>query len=408
MDGGSDPMDAAVAGPSRRRSARVACLHPPDPSQPPLSRPRDDPSDDSDTGSIPAGPRRHAPHTAAAKVVIIDNIVANGFSSRKEVEQELFRVAPWLSVSRLSFLRRGGLRVQCTSVEDAARLTARTGWPADAFHQDSSVPHSLVRVHLPGKSDPADTRPPAASGVADRVRHRRSVMTSAIRREYSNAEVLTHLSTQHVLAVRTVGDSDPRRNPLRAIEFGDDIQAEAAIREGLRFLNVILRPRRCHARGTPIRCHRCQAVEQHSTFDCPAPQPVCARCSGPHHARHCPPDSAVCCARCGSTDHSAAFLSCPKAQEAKAAAKDSRLMGVTAPSTTPSTTPTVGAGTALPVSTRPNGNPWHRPQTVPPEVVLQAVSLSVAQAMAPIISALNRLETFLSRVESRLVSPPTP
>ena len=83
-------------------------------------------------------------------------------------------------------------------------------------------------------------------------------------------------------------------------------------------------------------------------------------------------------------------------------------MGVTAPSTTPSTTPTVGAGTALPVSTRPNGNPWHRPQTVPPEVVLQAVSLSVAQAMAPIISALNRLETFLSRVESRLVSPPTP
>ena len=360
---------------------------------------------------VPTPPATNEPSPSTRRVVLIDNIAGNGFSTRKEVERELLRVAPWLQARSISFLRRGGLRIQCFTPEDALKLISRTAWPTDAWKENPSKPSTRVRVHFPGNIDPNNspvTSPNAGSSRRDPTEDRRTVLVSSIPREWSNSEIAEALGPNIISAIRTVGDKVPSRPPLRAIVFVDASKCDAAIKEGLRFMNRIINCRKCHPRPTPTRCHRCQAIEAHSTFDCPAPGPTCASCAGPHFTGQCQDENAnhQCC-RCGGS-HSAAFLSCEKAREAAKKARDTRIANAPpAPAPPPLTRPKTTRITS-PGYQQSAWPPLPSAAAVPPAP--PAINTSTLEALIPLlpqlIASLASIQSFMERIEARLPMPP--
>ena len=364
------------------------------------------------SATVPTPPATDEPSPSTRRVVLIDNIAGNGFSTRKEVERELLRVAPWLQARSISFLRRGGLRIQCFTPEDALKLISRTAWPKDAFKENPSKTSTHIRVHFPGNIDPNHAAQPSTSGGSlrrDPTEDRRTALVSSIPRDWTNAEIVQSLGPNIVTSIRTVGDKVPSRPPLRALVFVDASKCDAAIKEGLRFMNRIIKCRKCHPRPTPTRCHRCQAIEEHNTFDCPAPAPTCASCAGPHYTGKCQQDGEPHCCRCGG-NHSAAFLACEKAREAAKKARDTRIAN--AP-TAPAPPPLARSKNNQKTSPGHHQSAWPplpSAAAVPPAP--PAINTSTLEALIPLlpqlIASLASIQSFMERIEARLPTPPVP
>ena len=359
----------------------------------------------------PSTPQGSAP--AASKVVIIDNVAENGFTNRKSIEIELHRVAPWLQARSISYLLRGGIRISCSSQEDASKLIARTGWPENAFHQRPDDVRTRVRVHYPGSQDPNQgIQESASSAPNDSSEHQRTVIINSIPGDWSDDEITATLEA--VVSVRTIGNKDPLRPPLRAMVFRDVATCTAALQEGVRFFNRIVRCRRCHPRRKPVRCARCQAVEVHSTFDCTAEQPTCATCAGSHLTSNCPDPEVRKCCRCGES-HSAAYLSCRVARGACERAQRLRLDSAPVPPpsrsaarpdtqavTMTSSTPSARSGwPSLP--SRPSTS--YRPQRDQSEsAALSSVTNTLSLVLPQLLAVLTSIQEFMASIQSR--TPP--
>jgi hypothetical protein len=253
---------------------------------------------------------RPLPNPVSNRVVIFDNIIGK---SRKELEPELCRVAPWLQPDQVDIMRSGGMRVKCKTPADAERLLQRDGFPPNPFTPGYTV-------HRPGAQD--NTR-----GISQQLdRDLRSVICSRIPVHLNAIDLREIFAADYVESVRDIPPKNPNIPPLRVIVMKTREQREDALANGLKFYNRVLNVRPLRPPVLPLFCRKCSGYG-HTAIDCNKTHPTCAKCSGFHltitclvqqrdgKCPHCPE---------GAPPHFATYRGCPAFKAACAAESERR------------------------------------------------------------------------------------
>lgn len=240
------------------------------------------------------------------RVVIFENYLG---MTRKQLEPELVRVAPWLRATAVDIMRSGGLRVKCQTPADADRLLKREGFPTDAFGGDFTV-------HRPGSTDPSKTL------SARLEKELRSIVTARLPGCYTADELRTLLHPDYVEEIRDIPPKDHLRPPLRVIVLKTKAQRDDAISNGLQWMNRRVKARPLRSPVLPVMCRRCCNFG-HAVIDCKSETPVCAKCASKDHmTQQCTAtrERAVCpnCPIGTNTNHFAYWRGCPAFKRATA------------------------------------------------------------------------------------------
>lgn len=244
------------------------------------------------------------PNPPDNRVVIFDNI---SNLSRKELEPELYRCAPWLQPISVDVMRSGGLRVKCSSVTDADRLLKRDGFPANAFHGRFVVHHKGA----------LDVNQPLSKQLE---RDMRSIITGRIPAHYDAADLRTMLLPDYVESIRDLPKKDPYRPPLRVIVMKTMALRDDALENGLKFMNRRVKARPLRNPVLPAFCRRCSGLG-HTAVDCQSAVEICAKCTGNHRAETCSVQKEHgLCPNCpdATKPHFATYRGCPAYREAAA------------------------------------------------------------------------------------------
>jgi hypothetical protein len=253
---------------------------------------------------------RPLPNPVSNRVVIFDNIIG---MSRKELEPELCRIAPWLQPDAVDIFRSGGLRVKCKTPADAERLLQRDGFPPNPFTPGFTV-------HRPGAQD-------NSRGISQQLdRDLRSVICSRIPVHLNATDLREIFAADYVESVRDIPPKNPNIPPLRVIVMKTRELREDALANGLKFYNRRVKVRPLRPPVLPLFCRKCSGYG-HTAIDCNKPQPTCAKCSGNHltitclvqqrdgACPHCPDDA---------PHHFATYRGCPAFKAACAVESERR------------------------------------------------------------------------------------
>jgi hypothetical protein len=288
------------ASPTKRRNTRSRNAAN---SQPTTSTAEPIDVDNAPQLNAPAPQQRAAlPNPPSNLVVIFDNITN---MTKKFLEPELCRVAPWLQPKAIDFMRSGGMRVKCQRPADADRLLKREDFPADAFG-------GRFTVHRPGQID-------ASRPISQHLdKDLRSVVTTRLPLCYDAADLREILDNDYVEEIRDIPPKDLNRPPLRIIVFKTKVLRDDAIENGMSFFNRRVRVRPLRSPVLPLFCRKCSGYG-HTAVDCKAKAFTCAKCSGVH-------DTATCniqrrdaqCPNCPleACDHFATYRGCPAFKDA--------------------------------------------------------------------------------------------
>lgn len=240
---------------------------------------------------------RPLPNPVTNRVVIFDNIVG---MSRKQLEPELCRVAPWLRPEAVDIMRSGGMRVKCKTPADADRLLKRDGFPPNCFSPGYTI-------HRPGKQD--NTR-----GISDQLdRDLRSVICSRIPVYLSAADLREIFDADYVESVRDIPPRNLEAPPLRVIVMKTRELREDALTNGLNFYNRRINVRPLRPPVLPLFCRKCSGYG-HTAVDCSKAHPTCAKCSGHHLTITCLVQNRDAqCPHCvaPANSHFATYRGCP-------------------------------------------------------------------------------------------------
>jgi hypothetical protein len=284
----STPQLQQLSG-SRKRTAPEETTRVLRPSNPPPAAAANTNNDTPATAPLAA-----VPNPPSNRVVIFDNVVG---TCRKQLEPELYRVAPWLQPDAVDVMRGGGLRVKCKSPTDADRLLKRDGFPADAFH-------GFFTVRRPGATDPSCPISPQLE------RDLRSVITSRLPGHYDASDLRHLLRPDYVEVIRDIPAKDPNRPPLRVVILKTREQRDDAIANGLEFLNRRISVRPLRPPVLPPFCRRCSGLG-HATVDCKCDHFICGKCTGNHATATCNVQHQdALCPNCGG-HHFATYRGCP-------------------------------------------------------------------------------------------------
>jgi hypothetical protein len=237
------------------------------------------------------------PNPVSNRVVIFDNIIN---ITRKELEPELYRVAPWLHPDAVDVMHSGGLRVKCKTPADADRLLKRDGFPDNAFR-------GPFTVHRPGKID--QSRPVSTKLNKDL----RTVITARLPMHYDADDLRTFFDPQYVEEIKTIPPKDLNRPPLRLTVMKSLQLRDEVIKDGLKFLNRVVPVRPLRAPVLPLFCRKCSGLD-HTAVDCKSKKLVCAKCSGNHNYNDCNIQQVdAVCPNCpdGANHHFATYRGCP-------------------------------------------------------------------------------------------------